>query len=312
MGAFGPLSSVFAAEQASAAAVAPPVKRVLLLTGEDYPGHKWRETTPVLRTQLEQDTRLGIHVVEDLKFLRSPELHTFAAIVMHFKNYDPAVPGPEGQENLARFVRQGGGAVLVHFACGAFQEWPDFVQLAGRVWDPKLRGHDPHGSFRVDIVDSQHPITQGFPAFDVTDELYTCLAGETPREKVLRPSFCWTVQVGPTAFTRRVRAASPGGSNSQSTGRAESGPPRCERCGRSGRGQQSVSSLAFHPVCSSSCDPCTRIVAFLRCRQTISVATAPDGCNAAGQRCHGFRPADPFVRRHIGCFDSSRVVACTR
>jgi type 1 glutamine amidotransferase len=180
MGAFGPLSSVFAAEQASAAAVAPPVKRVLLLTGEDYPGHKWRETTPVLRTQLEQDTRLGIHVVEDLKFLRSPELHTFAAIVMHFKNYDPAVPGPEGQENLARFVRQGGGAVLVHFACGAFQEWPDFVQLAGRVWDPKLRGHDPHGSFRVDIVDSQHPITQGFPAFDVTDELYTCLAGETP------------------------------------------------------------------------------------------------------------------------------------
>lgn len=173
-------SSLLAADEGTAASPAPSVKRVLLLTGEDYPGHKWQETTPVLRAQLEKDARLSIQVVEDLKFLRSQDLHKFAAIVMHFKNYDPAVPGPEGQENLARFVRQGGGAVLVHFACGAFQEWPEFVQLAGRVWDPKLRGHDPHGAFRVDMVDSNHPITRGFPAFEVTDELYTCLAGDPP------------------------------------------------------------------------------------------------------------------------------------
>lgn len=180
MSAFGPYSGAFAADESAAAGSAPLARRVLLLTGEDYPGHKWQETTPVLRAQLEQDPRLRVQVVEDLKFLRSPELHTFAAIVMHFKNYDPAVPGPEGQENLARFVRQGGGAVLVHFACGAFQEWPEFVQLAGRVWDPKLRGHDPHGTFRVNIVDARHPITRGFSSFDVVDELYTCLAGDTP------------------------------------------------------------------------------------------------------------------------------------
>ncbi|MCU0979958.1 MAG: ThuA domain-containing protein [Pirellulaceae bacterium] len=173
-------SALLAADAGPAATPAQPVKRVLLLTGEDYPGHKWQETTPVLRDQLAKDARLSIQVVDDLKFLRSQELHKFAAIVIHFKNYDPAVPGPEGQDNLVRFVRQGGGAVLVHFACGAFQEWPEFVRLAGRVWDPKLRGHDPHGTFRVDIVDSKHPITQGFPAFEVTDELYTCLAGDPP------------------------------------------------------------------------------------------------------------------------------------
>jgi len=165
-----------AAEQAPAQTAKP----VLLLTGEDYPGHKWKETTPVLRSQLEKDTRLQIQVVEDLKFLRSPDLHKFAAIVMHFKNYDPAVPGPEGQENLARFVREGGGAVLVHFACGAFQEWPEFVNIAGRVWDPKLRGHDPYGVFRVDIIESNHPITRGLASFEVPDEMYTCLTGETP------------------------------------------------------------------------------------------------------------------------------------
>lgn len=159
---------------------APTAKPILLLTGEDYPGHKWKETTPVLRSQLQQDARLQIQVVEDLKFLRSPDLHQFAAIVMHFKNYDPAVPGPEGQENLARFVRAGGGAVLVHFTCGAFQEWPEFVNLAGRVWNPKLRGHDPYGVFRVDITDPNHPITRGLASFEVPDELYTCLAGEPP------------------------------------------------------------------------------------------------------------------------------------
>jgi len=165
-----------AAEQAAA----QPGKPILLLTGEDYPGHKWKETTPVLRSQLEKDTRLQIQVVEDLKFLRSSDLHKFAAIVMHFKNYDPAVPGPEGQENLARFVREGGGAVLVHFACGAFQEWPEFVKIAGRVWDPKLRGHDPYGVFRVEIIEANHPITRGLASFEVPDEMYTCLTGETP------------------------------------------------------------------------------------------------------------------------------------
>ena len=110
MGASSLSSSLLAADEGTAASPAQSVKRVLLLTGEDYPGHKWQETTPVLRAELAKDTRLSIQVVEDLKFLRSQDLHSFAAIVMHFKNYDPAVPGPEGQENLARFVRQGGGA----------------------------------------------------------------------------------------------------------------------------------------------------------------------------------------------------------
>jgi len=174
-----PTALTTAADEARAQAAAG-VKPVLLLTGEDYPGHKWKETTPVLRAALEKDSRLQIQVVEDLKFLRLPDVHKFAAIVIHFKNYDPAVPGPEGQENLARFVRDGGGVVLVHFACGAFQEWPGFVKLAGRVWDPKLRGHDPYGTFRVDIADANHPITRGLTSFEVPDELYTCLTGETP------------------------------------------------------------------------------------------------------------------------------------
>ena len=160
----------------------PPTdqRRILLLTGEDYPGHKWRETAPVLRQQLARDARQRIDLVKDLTFLRTPGLHDYRAVVMHFKNYDPRVPGPEGQANLERFVREGGGLVLVHFACGAFQEWPEFVKLAGRVWNPKLRAHDPRGRFRVELLDTGHPITRGLGSFETTDELYTCLDGSVP------------------------------------------------------------------------------------------------------------------------------------
>jgi type 1 glutamine amidotransferase len=157
------------------------VKRVLIVTGEDYPGHLWQKTTPVLKAALAKDPRLAIDVTEDLNFLGKPELGDYDAVVMHFKNYDPEVPGRKGLENLAEFVRNGGGLVLVHFACGAFQEQKDdFEKLAGRVWNPKLRGHDPHGSFRVEIVDPDHPITRGLEPFETTDELYTCLDGRTP------------------------------------------------------------------------------------------------------------------------------------
>jgi len=151
------------------------------VTGEDYPGHKWRQTTPVLKSLYARDPRFRVEVVEDLSTLPSINLQAFDAVVMHFKNYDPNVPGRRGLDNLTRFVKQGGGLVLVHFACGAFQEFKDdFTQLAGRAWNPKLRGHDPLGEFTVNITDRKHPITAGMQDFTIKDELYTCLDGKVP------------------------------------------------------------------------------------------------------------------------------------
>ena len=177
-------TSLFAADQGTDSSRSAPqtgIKRVLIVTGEDYKGHLWQETTPALKTQLEKDTRFTVEVVEDLTFLRSPKLHDYDVVVAHFKNYDPEVPGKAGYQNLAKFVDNGGGLVLVHFACGAFQEFKDdFVKLAGRVWNPKMRGHDPRGTFRVDIVDAEHPVTRGLRSFETADELYTCLDGDTP------------------------------------------------------------------------------------------------------------------------------------
>lgn len=167
-------------QQDEVAPVPSGKKRILIVTGQDYPGHLWRETAPVLAKGIAADTRLNVEISEDPAFLASPDLHRFDAVVLHFMNWEQPDPGEEARANLKRFVEDGKGLCLVHFACGAFQAWPEFSNLAGRIWDPKLRGHDPFGTFRVDIVDKEHPVTKGLESFETTDELYTCLAGDRP------------------------------------------------------------------------------------------------------------------------------------
>jgi type 1 glutamine amidotransferase len=142
-----------------------------------------------------------VDVVEDLSLLSSANLEAYDAVVMHFKNYDPNVPGRKGFDNLARYVQQGGGLVLVHFACGAFQEFKDdFTQLAGRAWNPELRGHDPFGEFTVNITDQTHPITKGLQDFAITDELYTCLDGDVPIKVLASATSKVDKKVYPMAF----------------------------------------------------------------------------------------------------------------
>ena len=172
------------ASPAPAKETAPPAKssaaRVVIVTGVDYPGHPWKLTSPVLADLLRKDARLTVDIVEEPHFLGSPKLASYNVIVLHFMNWECPAPNEAARNNLRTLVAGGAGLVLVHFACGAFQDWPEFANLAGRVWDPKLRGHDPRGPFRVDIVDREHPIVQGLESFETDDELYTCLAGERP------------------------------------------------------------------------------------------------------------------------------------
>lgn len=166
------------------AAVAKPASaKILLVTGIDYPGHPWKQTAPVLKELLEKDPRLTVRVVEDPHFLDSSAITNYSAIILHFMNWETPGPGPAARANLKRFVENGGGLMLTHFACGAwYGEWPEFKNLAGRAWFGQDGGrqHDPRGKFTVEIADPAHPITQGLAAFETDDELYTCLAGTAP------------------------------------------------------------------------------------------------------------------------------------
>ena len=50
------------------AACAAPPKRVLIVTGEDYKGHDWRATAPVLAAAIAEDPRLAVETVEGVTF----------------------------------------------------------------------------------------------------------------------------------------------------------------------------------------------------------------------------------------------------
>jgi type 1 glutamine amidotransferase len=122
--------------------------------------------------------------------LDSSAIFSYDLILLHFQNWQRPGPDKLARENLRRFVENGKGVALVHFACGAWHgEWPEFGNLAGRVWfgsdpGPGKRQHDPYGPFRVEILKGDLPITRGMADFDTQDELYTCLVGDYPIEVV--------------------------------------------------------------------------------------------------------------------------------
>lgn len=187
-----------------AATAAPEGKQtanVLIITGIDHPAHNWRQTAPVLAEMLGKDTRLKVRVAEDPHFLDSSALHRYDVVVLHFMNWQQPAPGPKARANLQKFVQGGKGLFVVHFGCGAFQDWPEFRNLAGKVWDPKARAHDPGGPFRVNITDVPHPITKGLKSFETEDELYTCLTGDRPVDMLATARSKVDGKMYPMAFT---------------------------------------------------------------------------------------------------------------
>ena len=154
--------------------------RVLIVTGIDHPAHNWRKTGPALAEVLGKDPRLQPRLVEDPHFLDSSAVQGYDVVVIHFMPWQKPTPGPKARANLRKFVAGGKGLFVIHFGCGAFQDWPEYRNLAGRVWDPKARAHDPGGPFRVNITDVDHPVTRGLKSFETEDELYTCLTGDRP------------------------------------------------------------------------------------------------------------------------------------
>lgn len=160
--------------------------RAVIVTGVDWPGrpptvpgHVWKETGPALKEVLELDRRFQVTIVEDPGFLASDGLFAFDEIVLHFKNYDPLPQEDKAKANLTKFVKAGKGLVVIHFASGAFENWPGFRDLVGRTQGKR---HDKRGPFTVKIVNRDHPVTQGMDDFQTDDELFIDLTGDRPIE----------------------------------------------------------------------------------------------------------------------------------
>ena len=170
--------------------------RALILTGHQYPGHKWAETTPVLRAALEQDGCFVVEVSEDIERLSQIKPGSHDVLVLNYCNWEqPRGLSAQSKAAFVDYLKAGGGLVLIHFANGAWHfslpkagesDWPEFRNICRRVWDHKSdSGHDPFGAFRCEITAAPHAITQGMAAFDTLDELYFRQKGTAPIEPLV-------------------------------------------------------------------------------------------------------------------------------
>jgi hypothetical protein len=181
-------------------------KKILILTGMEH-HNNWKQITPILVEAFAKDKRLEVSVSENPAVMSKTELLAkYDGYVMLYNNSDKK-PAPEGAlANLKQAVEGGKGFVLVHFSSGAFHDWTSntgsqvFAEIAGRVWNPKCRGHDRHGTFTVNIVDKDHFITKGMSDYAQIDELYTCLDGTVPIHVVASAVSNVDKKVYPLAF----------------------------------------------------------------------------------------------------------------
>lgn len=191
----------------------------MLLDGESAGSwHQWRQTTPVLRRQLQATGLFQVDVVtappagaDYGKF--QPDFTRYRAIVMNYDAPDGRWPAAL-QASFERYVSGGGGLVIVHAADNAFPGWPAFNAMAGiggwrdrtarsgpywywrdgrLVSDPSPGPTGTHGARLPFTITrrTDHPITRGLPPtwLHGADELYARLRGPGDHMTVLATAY---------------------------------------------------------------------------------------------------------------------------
>ena len=176
----------------------------LIVTGHDVvPAHPWRDTTPLIRQQLEASGKFDVKVCEDTSILESSTLSVYKVIVLNFGYWDVPQLSDRAKENLLTYVRNGGGLMPLHFACSSYQDWDEYAELIGRVWVKDVAGHGPRSKFTVKIVDKDHPITAGMTDFEADDELYAKLSGKAEIHVLATADSDWSKKTEPLVFVKK-------------------------------------------------------------------------------------------------------------
>lgn len=83
-------------------------------------------------------------------------------------------------EALAAHVRRGGGLLALHTAVVCFDGHPVWRATIGASWDWDRSHHPPEGEVTIGVTAAgrRHPVTEGFDAFTIDDEVYGFLDEE--------------------------------------------------------------------------------------------------------------------------------------
>ena len=144
-----------------------------------------------------------------------PEFSKYDVVISNFGH--GAMPWPkETQESFVKYVKGGGGLVVVHAADNSFGDWPEYNEMIGLggwggrneksgpyvyldengkvVRDESKGGGGHHGSqhpFSIVVRDAEHPITKGMPRewLHAKDELYDKLRGPARNMTILATAY---------------------------------------------------------------------------------------------------------------------------
>jgi uncharacterized protein len=195
---------------------AKPIK-VLLITGHTSKWHSWPTTSSYLKAILDQK---NIFETDEIKMKDSPELdETFAPDFSKYKvvvlNFDEVKWSDKTKKSFEKYVKNGGGVVVIHEANNAFPEWAAYNLMTGLGgWGGRNETSGPyhywkdgqaitdnnkgpggsHGErvpFVINVRDSVHPITKGLPTkwLHQNDELYGNLRGPAQNVHILATAF---------------------------------------------------------------------------------------------------------------------------
>jgi len=185
--------------------------KALILTGNNHPAHTWRETTALIKKILEDDSPFQVDVSTTIHDLYQYDLSDYDVLVMNYCNWnDPGQLHDSAKARTVRYLKDGGGMLIVHFANGAFHyslpnaaasDWPEYRKICRRVWDHQSNSsHEAYGNFTVKVTGEKHIVTKGMKDFETTDELYYNQKGDEPIVPLLTAFSKTTGKEEPLAF----------------------------------------------------------------------------------------------------------------
>jgi uncharacterized protein len=150
-------------------------RRVLLLSGRN--NHNWKETTPRIKSILEDSGRFLVDVLEHPERLTSEKLRPFQVVLSNWNAFSPddevnSSWPPLAEKSYIQFVRQGGGHVVVHAGSASFPDWQEYQQLTLATWKIGQTTHGRPGAFTLHVGAGDHPVTRGLHDFDYFGELW--------------------------------------------------------------------------------------------------------------------------------------------
>ena len=158
--------------------------RVFIRAGNKTHGPGQHDHPRFLKDWTELLTKRGAEAKGKIGFPSAEELEGTDVLVMYSE--EAGTIKPEDRENLAKFLKRGGGIVAIHDSvCGTDAQW--FKTIIGGAWEHR---HSKwyEGEVGEYFIDTEHPITRGVSNFDWKDEIYWDLH-MMPEAKILASSF---------------------------------------------------------------------------------------------------------------------------